>query len=915
MKKIKLMLLGLAMLLGSSMNVFSQNQWYFGTKAGLDFTNADSNTAPVVAVNNQMTGAEGSTMAYDANGNLKIYSDGRDVWYLTGDYRTQSNHVKLTNQLTILPSSTSSTQSVMILPLNCTDYAIFTVSTFALTNGGDDLSNPISNNLYYNVIRFNSNPDSAYFVYPSHIQIQTTNPKVFFSEKLASITINSTDPNNNEFWLVAHDWTNDTLVNANTFYSFRINSNNLNGGQLTPILSKVGENHHRTGFWSAVGQMKISPNGNFIAYAMENWVEMFNFNMQSGSVTTRPKSSILLSDNNYGIEFSNDSQFLFYTNLSRTNKGIYRANINNLQAPTTIHQTGNGPGLPYGALLFNTIDGALYCGIGDNSVNSSIIYRITNATSTNPVVNTIGVINGTASASNRTMVGLPTVVQNLRGCDNCPIPNITISNIKTGFNLGRKKAEFKCLDPKQVSLTVDGLPANTLVTYTVSQNNSTIYTSNFTTSYTPGISNIVALRSNMPSGTYTVTLSWGKKCTDFKEFEICASTTQDPCQNVVLWVKNSVITTGGGDAAKTISSSGKCLPAERNIAIIRGLAPNTYATYIVIKSDGSQVMQNGNFTSQSDPNIETTIPLNALPTGNYTIQVFVKDQLCKSTTFEICSTSPKLCSETANVVFVRKQAGMPKPIIADCVDANLDYEFLVTGFTNQSPQIFYTLTKDGQTLVNNQPLQNSRVALNNAQAGTYVLSLRWADCPPFTKEIKICTPTLPDSSCSVDCCEVPSTLLDREMLFKSLSSIFFSNVNNRIATIRYMPTPDYINSIDAYKNYINSQLRSKGCAEGTLNVVFKLWKYKFAPNTVSNGEQLRDIFLNENTSKPSFELKSQITNYSLDTEFNHQLESSNSFAYVVEVSYQWSGNNNLTNCNNSAVGGFVSGVQARRGVN
>jgi hypothetical protein len=273
------------------------------------------------------------------------------------------------------------------------------------------------------------------------------------------------------------------------------------------------------------------------------------------------------------------------------------------------------------------------------------------------------------------------------------------------------------------------------------------------------------------------------------------------------------------------------------------------------------------------------------------------------------------CTETAKVVFVRKQAGMPRPITADCVDANLDYEFLVTGFTNQSPQIFYTLTKDGQTLVNNQPLQNSRVALNNAQAGTYVLSLRWADCPPFTKEIKICTPTVPDSSCSVDCCEVPSTLLDREMLFKSLSSIFFSNVNNRIGTIKYKPTPAYINSIDAYKNYINSQLRSKGCAEGTLNVVFKLWKYKFAPNTVSNGEQLRDIFLNENTSKPSFELKSQITNYSLETEFNHQLETSNSFAYVVEVSYQWSGNNNLTNCSNSAVGAFISGVQARRAVN
>jgi hypothetical protein len=162
---------------------------------------------------------------------------------------------------------------------------------------------------------------------------------------------------------------------------------------------------------------------------------------------------------------------------------------------------------------------------------------------------------------------------------------------------------------------------------------------------------------------------------------------------------------------------------------------------------------------------------------------------------------------------------------------------------------------------------------------------------------------------------VPRTLLDREMLFKSLSSIFFSNVNNRIGTIKYKPTPAYINSIDAYKNYINSQLRSKGCAEGTLNVVFKLWKYKFAPNTVSNGEQLRDIFLNENTSKPSFELKSQITNYSLETEFNHQLETSNSFAYVVEVSYHWSGNNNLTNCSNSAVGAFVSGVQARRAGN
>lgn len=497
----------------------------------------------------------------------------------------------------------------------------------------------------------------------------------------------------------------------------------------------------------------------------------------------------------------------------------------------------------------------------------------------------------------------------------CPTPNIQIKNIKTGFNLGKNKTTAACLDPQQVSLTVDGLPASTPVSYTVSQNNTTLYSGNFTTSSTPSISNIVALRSNMSAGAYTVTLNWGNNCTAAKGFQICSSTTQDPCQNAVLWVKNSVLTTGSGDAAKSILSSGKCLPAENNLVVLTGLTPNTYATYIVLKSDGTQVMQNGNFTSNSDSNIQTTIPLNVLPAGNYTIQVFVKDQLCKSTTFEICNTTPKPCTETANVVFVRKQAGMPRPITADCVDANLDYEFLVNGFTATSPQIFYTLTKDGQILANNQPLQNSRVSLNNAQAGTYLLTLKWADCPPFTKEIKICAPTTPGSACTVDCCTVPSTLLDREMLFKSLSSIFFSNVNNRLATIKYQPTPAYISSIDAYKNYINSQLRAKNCAEGTLDLVFKLWKYKLAPNTVSNGEQLRDIFLNENSSKPSFELKSQITDYTLATEFNHQLETSNSYAYVVEVVYQWTGNNNLTSCGNSAVGAFVSGVQARRAGN
>ena len=84
----------------------AQNQtdnWYFGNKAGLNF----STCTPTILTDGQVNTDEGVATISDANGNLLFYTDGVTVW--------NKQHLIMVNG-TGLAGHPSSTQSAVIVP-------------------------------------------------------------------------------------------------------------------------------------------------------------------------------------------------------------------------------------------------------------------------------------------------------------------------------------------------------------------------------------------------------------------------------------------------------------------------------------------------------------------------------------------------------------------------------------------------------------------------------------------------------------------------------------------------------------------------------------------------------------------------------------------------------------------------------
>ena len=103
-------ILALACVFLINKNIYSQgeaNNWFFGDGAGLVFDNINGTVTPTTAASQTISTLEGCSSISDTNGNLKFYTDGRNVW--------DANHQLMPNadyfsDLGLLgdPSSTSS---------------------------------------------------------------------------------------------------------------------------------------------------------------------------------------------------------------------------------------------------------------------------------------------------------------------------------------------------------------------------------------------------------------------------------------------------------------------------------------------------------------------------------------------------------------------------------------------------------------------------------------------------------------------------------------------------------------------------------------------------------------------------------------------------------------------------------------
>src|SRR5262249_12221070 len=124
--------------------------------------------------------------------------------------------------------------------------------------------------------------------------------KDWVSEKLAAVK----DSNGTGFWVIAHGFhqpeaTTPNPAENNKFYAYHVvpgtNGTNLVG---TEVISSVGKAHQSstTGTYQpSSGQMKISPDGQWIACAVHSgFVEVLSFNTATGQVTQPNPAKVFL---------------------------------------------------------------------------------------------------------------------------------------------------------------------------------------------------------------------------------------------------------------------------------------------------------------------------------------------------------------------------------------------------------------------------------------------------------------------------------------------------------------------------------------------------------------------------------------------------------------------------------------------
>ncbi len=268
---------------------YSQNEaskWYFGAKAGLDF----STNPPTVLLNSSMNAYAGCASVADSIGNLLFYTNGDTIW--------NRSHQIMANGTGLL-GNTNATQSSLILkqPGSNSKYYVFTMEGNGPPTG-----------LYYSIV------DMLGAVGMGSVTVK--NYPVFTgpcSEKLTA----TKHCNGIDYWVIITQgslWQN--------FMAYPLTSAGLN------TLAAVSIVTTQPVFLSGqTGAMKISPNGKKIGLANNSSnsksYEILDFDNSNGVVSN---PLVLGYAYGYGCEFSPDGT-KFYGSEVGPFTGLYQWNL------------------------------------------------------------------------------------------------------------------------------------------------------------------------------------------------------------------------------------------------------------------------------------------------------------------------------------------------------------------------------------------------------------------------------------------------------------------------------------------------------------------------------------------------------------------------------------------------------------
>ncbi len=340
------------------------NNWIFGINAGLNF----NNNIPAPIPNSAMNTGEGCSSISDKHGNLILYTDGLQVW-------NASHHLIINGSN--LKGGHSSTQSALIVPQPDSDsiFYIFTVEEAINSNMS----------LHYSVVNSKASGGIGEVVQKN---VFLTNP---VCEKLTAVE----HYNGRDIWVIVRLW------DSNEYHTYLVTEN---GVDPIPVVNSTGRwiNSLNMTIFAAVGSMKISPDGKYLATAYfgdTGYVALHQFNDVTGDIN----NPIFLDSlpNSYGVEFSLSSRYLY---VSNTSNSLHQFDItaNDIKASDTIIDSRKRL-----AALQMARNGKIYACIVNGDSIAVINYPEGRGDSAQLIVNAVYL------EGNTTIYGLPAFVQSV----------------------------------------------------------------------------------------------------------------------------------------------------------------------------------------------------------------------------------------------------------------------------------------------------------------------------------------------------------------------------------------------------------------------------------------------------------------------------------------------------------------------
>jgi gliding motility-associated-like protein len=244
--------------------------WYFGNRAGLDF----SGGTPVPLMNSMLNADEGTAVMCTAAGNLLFYTNGIVV--------LNKNHGIMENGSGLF-GGMSSTQSALIVqkPGSADRYYIFTAAEFTGANG-----------ICYSEVDMAANGGLGSVVLKN---VPLMAPSC---EKVAAVM----HSNGTDVWIVSHKWGSDA------FYCWLLTGSGIT---TAPVISTTGSTISGSDLSRSFGYLKIAPDARHIVIANTSFdAQLLDFNSTTGSLSN---PVTLLEGSPYGVEFSATGNVLYIT--------------------------------------------------------------------------------------------------------------------------------------------------------------------------------------------------------------------------------------------------------------------------------------------------------------------------------------------------------------------------------------------------------------------------------------------------------------------------------------------------------------------------------------------------------------------------------------------------------------------------